>query len=192
MCLIAFGNGDGRNFCVVETERASALFTMEVWVLVVVMVVIMTVAELVAQAIAVLDDMHEVFLSEEREGTEDVRLVDGADGMFKFDERHRPQGRGESLDDDNAIGRWPDVVSVEKCGVVQWELRGCFMSAKLRISRQTAKRKPKFLCRVVKKSHLRECLWLKKIAQARLSTLIKMQLRSNFFAVGYCFLEKIN
>ena len=26
----------------------------------------------------------------------------------------------ESLDDDNAIGRWPDVVSVEKCGVVQW------------------------------------------------------------------------
>ena len=124
---------------------------MEVWVLVVVMVVIIAVAEFIAQAIAVLDDMHEVLLSEEREGTEDVRLVDGADGMFKFDERHRPHGRGESLDDDNAIGRWPDVVSVEKCGVVQWELRGCFMSAKLRISCHTAKRKPKFLCSVVKK-----------------------------------------
>ena len=165
---------------------------MEVWVLVVVMVVIIAVAEFIAQAIAVLDDMHEVFLSEEREGTEDVRLVDGADGMFKFDERHGSHGRGESLDDDNAIGRWPDVVSVEKCGVVQWELRGCFMSAKLRISRHTAKRNPIFLCRVVKKSHLRERLWLKKIAQARLSTLIKMQLRSNFFAVGYCFLEKNN
>lgn len=82
MHLIAFGNGDGRNLCVVETERASALFTMEVWVLVVVMVVIIAVAEFIAQAIAVLDDMHEVFLSEEREGTEDVRLVDGADGMF--------------------------------------------------------------------------------------------------------------
>ena len=109
MCLIAFGNGDA----------------MEVWVLVVVMVVIIAVAEFIAQAIAVLDDMHEVFLSEEREGTEDVRLVDGADGMFKFDERHGSHGRGESLDDDNAIGRWPDVVSVEKCGVVQWELRGC-------------------------------------------------------------------
>ena len=93
--------------------------------LVVVVVVPMTVAEFVAQAIAVLDDMHEVFLSEEREGTEDVRLVDGADGMFKFDERHGSHGRGESLDDDNAIGCWPDVVSVEKCGVVQWELRGC-------------------------------------------------------------------
>lgn len=127
---------------------------MEVWVLVVVMVVIIAVAEFIAQAIAVLDDMHEVLLSEEREGTEDVRLVDGADGMFKFDERHGSHGRGESLDDDNAIGRWPDVVSVEKCGVVQWELRGCFMSAKLRISRHTAKRKPKFLCSVVKKSHL--------------------------------------
>ena len=125
MHLIAFGNGDGRNFCVVETERASALFTMEVWVLVVVMVVIIAVAEFIAQAIAVLDDMHEVFLSEEREGTEDVRLVDGADGVFEFDERHGSHGRGESLDDDNAIGRWPDVVSVEKCGVVQWELRGC-------------------------------------------------------------------
>ena len=125
MHLIAFGNGDGRNLCVVEAERASALLTMEVWMLVVVVVVPMTMAEFVAQAIAVLDDMYEVLFSEEREGTEDVRLVDGADGMFKFDERHRPQGRGESLDDDNAIGRWPDVVSVEKCGVVQWELRGC-------------------------------------------------------------------
>ncbi len=125
MHLIAFGNGDGWNFCVVEAERASALLTMEVWVLVVVMVVIIAVAEFIAQAIAVLDDMHEVFFSEEREGTEDVRLVDGADGMFKFDERHGSHGRGESLDDDNAIGRWPDVVSVEKCGVVQWELRGC-------------------------------------------------------------------
>lgn len=122
--------------------------------LVVVMVVIIAVAEFIAQAIAVLDDMHEVFLSEEREGTEDVRLVDGADGMFKFDERHGSHGRGESLDDDNAIGRWPDVVSVEKCGVVQWELRGCFVSAKLRISSHTAKRKPKFLCSIVKKSHL--------------------------------------
>lgn len=125
MCLIAFGNGDGRNFCVVETERASALLTMEVWMLVVVVVVPMTVAELVAQAFAILDDMHEVFFSEECEGTEDVRLVDGADGMFKFGERHGSQGRGERLDDDNAIGRWPDVVSVEKSGVVQWELRGC-------------------------------------------------------------------
>ena len=119
MHLVAFGNGDGRNLCVVEAERASTLLTMEVWMLVVVVVVPMTVAEFVAQAIAVLDDMHEVFLSEEREGTEDVRLVDGADGMFKFDERHGSHGRGESLDDDNAIGCWPDVVSVEKCGVVQ-------------------------------------------------------------------------
>lgn len=122
--------------------------------LVVVMVMIIAVAELVAQAIAILNDMHEVFLSEEREGTEDVRLVDGADGVFEFGERHGSHGRGESLDDDNAIGCWPDVVSVEKCGVVQWELRGCFVSAKLRISCHTAKRKPKFLCRVVKKSHL--------------------------------------
>ena len=100
------------------------MLTMEMWVLVVVVVVPMTVAELVAQAIAILDDMYEVFLAEECEGTEDVRLVDGADGMFKFDERHGSHGRGESLDDDNAIGRWPNVVSVEKCGVVQRELRG--------------------------------------------------------------------
>ena len=151
MCLIAFGNGDGRNLCVVEAECASALLTMEVWMLVVVVVVPMTMAELVAQAIAVLDDMYEVLFSEEREGTEDIRLVDGADGVFEFDERHRSHGRGESLDDDNAIGCWPDVVSVEKCGVVQWERRSCFVSAKLRISCHTAKRKPIFLCRVDKK-----------------------------------------
>ncbi len=115
---------------------------MEVWVLVVVMVMIIAVAELVAQAIAVLDDMHEVFLSEEREGTEDVRLVDGADGMFEFGERHGSHGRGESLDDDNAIGRWPDVVSVEKCGVVQWELRGClcWQSYELAAIRQSENR----------------------------------------------------
>ena len=119
MHLIAFGNGDGRTLCVVEAERASALLTMEMWVLVVVMVMIVAVAELVAQAIAVLDDMHEVFFTEEREGTEDVRLVDGADGVFEFGERHGSHGRGESLDDDNAIGRWPYVVSVEKCRVVQ-------------------------------------------------------------------------
>ena len=119
MHFIAFGNGDGWDLCVVETERASALITMEVWMLVIVVVVPMTMAELVAQAIAVLDDMHEVFFTEEREGAEDVRLVDGADGMFKFDERHGSHGRGESLDDDNAIGRWPYVVSVEKCRVVQ-------------------------------------------------------------------------
>lgn len=93
--------------------------------LVVVVVVPMTVAELIAQAFAIFDDMHEVFLSEECEGTEDVRLVDGADGMFKFDERHGSHGRGESLDDDNAIGRWPNVVSVEKSGVVQRKLRCC-------------------------------------------------------------------
>ena len=86
MHLIAFWNGDGRNLCVVEAERASALLTMEVWMLVIVVVVPMTVAELVAQSIAVLDDMYEVLFTEEREGTEDIRLVDGADGMFKFDE----------------------------------------------------------------------------------------------------------
>ena len=123
MHLIAFGNGDGWNLRVVEAERASALLTMEVWMLVVVVVMIIAMAELVAQAIAILDDMHEVFLAEECEGTEDIRLVDGADGMFKFDERHGSHGRGESLDDDNAIGRWPNVVSVEKCGVVQRELK---------------------------------------------------------------------
>lgn len=124
MHLIAFGNGDGWNLRVVEAEGASTLLTMEMWVLVVVVVVPMTVAELVAHAFYILDDMYEVFLAEECEGTEDVRLVDGADGMFKFDERHGSHGRGESLDDDNAIGRWPNVVSVEKCGVVQRELRG--------------------------------------------------------------------
>lgn len=97
---------------------------MEMWVLVIVVVMSMTVAELVAHAFYILDDMYKVFLAEECEGTENVRLVDGAYGMFKFDERHGSHGRGESLDDDNAIGCWPDVVSVEKCGVVQWELRG--------------------------------------------------------------------
>ena len=37
---------------------------MEVWMLVVVMVMIIAVAEFIAQSIAILDDMHEVFLSE--------------------------------------------------------------------------------------------------------------------------------
>lgn len=111
--FIAFGNGDGRDFSVVEAKGAPATLAMEVRVLVVIVVVVMAVAELVAHAFAVLDDMHEVFFAEERESTEDVRLVDGADGVFKFDERHGSHGRGECLGDDNTIGRWPDVMSVE-------------------------------------------------------------------------------
>lgn len=78
---------------------------MEVWMLVIVVVVPMTVAELVAQAFAVLDDMHEVLLSEECEGTEDVRLVDAQDPVLQLGESRRVQTFHQLLQHHNAVCR---------------------------------------------------------------------------------------
>lgn len=125
MCLIAFGNGDGRNLRVVETERASALLTMEVWMLVVVVVVPMTVAELVAQAIAILDDMHEVLFSEEREGTEDVRLVDGRNLMLQLCQRLWQHGGTEGSHHDNPVGGGLDIMLFKQSDTVFFFHHGC-------------------------------------------------------------------
>ena len=52
---------------------------------VVIVVVAMTMAELIAYAVAAaFDGMYEVMFTEEREGSEDVRLVNGLDPALQF------------------------------------------------------------------------------------------------------------
>lgn len=116
--FVAVGNGDGRNHSVVEAERTVATHAVEVRVLVVVVVMIVAVAKLIASAFAILNQVHEVLIAEERECPEDIRLVDGANGSFKFDERHWPHGRGQCLGDNDAIGSGAYAVCVEEGGIV--------------------------------------------------------------------------
>jgi hypothetical protein len=55
------------------------------WVQVFVMFAVMAMAQLVLDPFAAsFDDVYEVLLSEERECTEDARLVDGHDFPFQF------------------------------------------------------------------------------------------------------------
>ena len=52
---------------------------------VVIVVVAVTMAELIAYAVvAAFDGMYEMVLTEEREGSEDVRLVNGLDPALQF------------------------------------------------------------------------------------------------------------
>ena len=75
--LVALGQLDGGNRDVVDAERAVARFAVEVYVLVVVVLVaVVAQAEFVAHAVAaVLDDVYQVVLAEQRQGTEYTRLV---------------------------------------------------------------------------------------------------------------------
>jgi hypothetical protein len=53
--------------------------------LVVVVVMTVTVAELIAYAVAAaFDGMYKMMLTEEREGSEDIRLVNGLDPALQF------------------------------------------------------------------------------------------------------------
>ena len=53
--------------------------------LVVVVVVAVTVAELIAYAVAAaFNGVYEMMLTEEREGSEDIRLVDGLDPALQL------------------------------------------------------------------------------------------------------------
>ena len=53
--------------------------------LVVVVVVAVTVAELIAYAVAAaFNGVYEMMLTEKREGSEDIRLVDGLDPALQF------------------------------------------------------------------------------------------------------------
>jgi hypothetical protein len=69
----------------VETIGLLAHLTVEVGVLVVVVVVAVTMAELIAYAVAAaFDGVYEMVLTEECEGSEDIRLVDGLDPALQF------------------------------------------------------------------------------------------------------------
>ena len=62
-----------------------ANLTKEVWVLVVIVVVAVTVAEFIAYAVAAaFNGMYEMVLTEEREGSEDIRLVNGLDPALQL------------------------------------------------------------------------------------------------------------
>ena len=69
----------------VETISLLTHLTIEVGMLVVVVVVAVTVAELIAYAVAAaFNGVYEMMLTEEREGSEDIRLVDGLDPALQF------------------------------------------------------------------------------------------------------------
>ena len=69
----------------VETIGLLTHLTIEVGMLVVVVVVAVTVAELIAYAVAAaFNGVYEMMLTEEREGSEDIRLVDGLDPALQL------------------------------------------------------------------------------------------------------------
>ena len=71
MKLKARRQGDLRHVHIVQTIRLLAYLTEEMGMLILVVVVVMTVAEFVARPItAALDGMHEMVLTEQRQGTE--------------------------------------------------------------------------------------------------------------------------
>ena len=66
-----------RHVQVVQTVGLLAYLTEEVRVLILVVFMVMTVAEFVASTVAAtLDSVDEMVLTEQRQGTEHVRLVD--------------------------------------------------------------------------------------------------------------------
>ena len=84
--LVAGRKRDGRDGSVGQTERAVAALAVEVDVLVVVIgVAVVAVAQLVAHAVAtILDDMHQMVFAEQRQRTEDARLVNRQDLVLQF------------------------------------------------------------------------------------------------------------
>ena len=69
----------------VETIGLLAHLTVEVGVLVVIVFVAVTVAEFIAYAVAAaFNGMYEMVLTEEREGSEDIRLVNGLDPALQL------------------------------------------------------------------------------------------------------------
>ena len=78
-------------------------------ILVVLVVVAMT--EFIAHTLAAaLDDMHEVVLSEECQGAEDVRLVDAQDFIFQFRQGDGMQCLHQFLQHDDTVSRRLDAV----------------------------------------------------------------------------------
>ena len=83
---VALGQRDGGDGGVVQTEGAVAALAVEVYVLVVVLgVAVVAVAQLVAHAVAaVLDDVYQMVLAEQRQHPEYARLVYRQDLVFQL------------------------------------------------------------------------------------------------------------
>ena len=102
----------------VEAIGLLAYLTVEVGMLVVVVVVAVTMAELIACAVvATFDRMYKVLLTEEREGSEDIRLVDGLDPALQFCQRLGQHGAGQCLNHHDAVGSGFDIVLLEQLDV---------------------------------------------------------------------------
>ena len=113
--LKALGQLNLRHIGIVETERLLTSLTEEVRMLVVVVLVVVAVAELIAHTLAAaLDDMHEVMLAEEGQGTEDVRLVDGQDLIFQLRQGDGMQGLHQFLEYHNTVCRRLDTVFLQQ------------------------------------------------------------------------------
>lgn len=89
----------------VETESAAATLAMEMRVCVVVDTGMAAVAQFVTDtSTPVVDNMDDMVLAEEREGTEDTRLVEREDALLQFAKRQWPFRSRQSLDHNEPIG----------------------------------------------------------------------------------------
>jgi hypothetical protein len=94
-----------RHVQVVEAEGLLTSLAKEVRVLILIMVIAVAVAQFIACAIATaFDGMHHVMVSEERQGTEHIRLINRLYPPFQFCQRERLDRLCQSLGHHDAVG----------------------------------------------------------------------------------------
>ena len=126
MGLEALGQLDIGHFGIVEAVGLLARLAEEVGMLVVVVLLAVAMAQFVFRAVAgALDGMYEVVLTEEGEGPEDVRLVDGRYPMLQLCQRLRQHGGCQSPHHDDAVGGGFDTMLFEQCEAVYFIHNGC-------------------------------------------------------------------
>ena len=99
----------------VEAESAAATLAMEMRVCVVVDTDMAAVAQFVTDtSTPVVDNMDDMVLAEEREGTEDTRLVEREDALLQFAKRQWPLRSRQSFDHNETIGGGFHAMSCEE------------------------------------------------------------------------------
>lgn len=105
------GNGD-----IGKTVYTMTLLTIKMGMLVIIDIMLSGIAKLeTLTAIAVIDDMYEMMVTEELEGPEDTTLVYGQDLIFQLLHGHRTGGLRQRLHDDHTVRRGLDIMLLQQC-----------------------------------------------------------------------------
>lgn len=108
-------NADFRQGDIVQADGASALLTEEMNVFVIIELLVVALTQLVLHAtVATLNGMHQVMFPEERQGTEDTRLVKRKNGVFQFFHGYGSLRIIERLGNDDTVGSWFDAVGFKQ------------------------------------------------------------------------------